>query len=154
MTLNFSRGSSMVLAQYYNFLRLGKEGYSEIMENCLANSRYLSEKLAESGKFIMLNKTQALPIVGVRLKPEITRYNVFDISDRVRQRGWVVSAYTLPPDAEEIAMLRVVVREHFSRDMAEILARDILEACEYLEQHGGSETAPAAPTGQKQHIHC
>jgi glutamate decarboxylase len=154
MTLNFSRGSAMILAQYYNFLRLGKEGYTEIMENCLSNARYLTERLIKTKKFVMLNETQALPIVGVRLKDNIKKYSVFDISNKVRQRGWVVSAYTLPPNAEEIAMLRVVVREHFSRDMADILATDIAEACEYLETHGGKPTPPPVPKGKKQRIHC
>lgn len=151
MTLNFSRGSSMVLAQYYNFLRLGKNGYTEIMENCLANAAYLSKTLEDSGKFVLLNPSQALPIVGVRLKDGITKYNEFDISNKVRERGWVLSAYTLPPDAQETAMLRVVVREHFSRDMAETLARDILNACEFLEKHGG---CAEAPDEQSHHIHC
>lgn len=154
MTLNFSRGSAMILAQYYNFLRLGREGYTEIMENCLDNARYLTERLVKTDKFIMLNETQALPIVGVRLKDDIKKYSVFDISNKVRQRGWVVSAYTLPPNAEELAMLRVVVREHFSRDMADILATDIAEACEYLETHGGEPTLPPVPKGEKHRIHC
>ncbi|MCK5557837.1 MAG: hypothetical protein KAJ01_05640 [Candidatus Hydrogenedentes bacterium] len=66
----------------------------------------------------------------------------------------LVSAYTLPANAEDIAMLRVVVREQFSRDMAEILADDILKACEYFETHGGYETPPPVPKGEKQHIHC
>jgi glutamate decarboxylase len=154
MTINFSRGSAMVLAQYYNFLRLGREGYTEIMENCLSNSRYLSERLQKSGRFVLLNTTQALPIVGVCLKDDIKNYSVFDISNKVRERGWVVSAYTLPPDADEIAMLRVVVREHFSRDMADILTNDIDAACKYLETHAGKATAPVVPKGKKQRIHC
>ena len=154
MTINFSRGSAMVLAQYYNFLRLGREGYTEIMENCLSNSRYLSERLQKSGRFVLLNTTQALPIVGVCLRDDIKNYSVFDISNKVRERGWVVSAYTLPPDADEIAMLRVVVREHFSRDMADILTNDIDAACKYLETHAGKATAPVVPKGKKQRIHC
>jgi len=132
-TLNFSCNGAFVLAQYYNFLRLGREGYAHIMNNCVDNAHLLGKKLAQSGKFEMINDAQMLPIVAVRLKDEIKSYTVYDLSSKLRERGWVVPAYTMPPKAEEIALLRVVVREHFSRDMAEILFQDIMKACEALE---------------------
>jgi glutamate decarboxylase len=81
-------------------------------------------------------------VVALSLKPEITRYNEFDISFKVRERGWVLSAYTMPPDAEAVRSLRIVVRSHLNRNTIEILAHDIREACEYLEKHGGTATPP------------
>ncbi len=132
-TLNFSCNSVFVLGQYYNFLRLGREGYTHIMTNCIANAQYLSKKLEKSGKFEMINDAQMLPIVAVKLKDSITNYTVFDLSSKIRERGWVIAAYTMPENAQEIALLRVVVRENFSRDMADILYEDIENACLALE---------------------
>lgn len=133
-TLNFSRSSAGVLAQYYNFLRLGKEGYRQVMTNCLENAQHLAKQLQKSGKFTMIHRGDLLPIVAMRLEKKITGYSVFDLSSKLRERGWVMSAYTLPPDAEHIAILRVVVRENFSRDMVNLLFQDIMEACDKLEE--------------------
>ena len=132
-TLNFSCNGAFVIAQYYNFLRLGREGYSQIMKSCVENAHFLGQKLAESGKFEMINDAKMLPIVAVSLKDENRSYSVFDLSSKLRERGWVIAAYTMPPNAEEIELLRIVVREHFSRDMAEILYQDIMNACAALE---------------------
>lgn len=132
-TLNFSRGSSMIIAQYYNFIRLGKEGYSMIMNNCLENARHLARLYADSGKFIMINDSKMLPIVAIRLNDNIKNYTVFDLSSKLRERGWVISAYTMPANAEDVAIMRIVVREHFSRDMADILYSDTMKACKELE---------------------
>lgn len=132
-TLNFSCNSVFVLGQYYNFLRLGREGYAHIMTNCIANAQYLSKKLEKSGKFEMINDAQMLPIVTVKLKDSITNYTVFELSSKLRERGWVIAAYTMPENAQEIALLRVVVRENFSRDMADILYQDIENACAALD---------------------
>jgi glutamate decarboxylase len=151
-TLNFSRGSSPIITQYYNFLRLGKRGYSEIMHNLQANAAYLSEKLARSGEFEILSKDACIPIVVMRLKEEITGYTVFDLSRKVRERGWVLSAYTLPEHAQDVAVLRVVVRENFSRDMADILHKDIMDALAYLKEYGGAEKAPEEKG--RAHRHC
>ncbi len=132
-TLNFSRGSSMIIAQYYNFLRLGREGYRRIMLNVLDNARYLGGRLAKSGEFEMLNTAQVLPIIALKLKGE-KNYTVFDLSSKLRERGWIISAYTLPPNAEKTAIMRVVVRENFSRDMADMLFSDIGQACKALSE--------------------
>lgn len=146
-TLNFSRGTAMVIAQYYNFLRLGKEGYRNIMTNCMKNAKYLAKKLESSKKFVMINRGDLLPIVAIRLLDE-KGFSVFDLSDKLRERGWIVSAYTMPENAEDIAIMRVVVREHFSRDMADILYEDILAAMEALEKG----EIKKVPKGKKIHI--
>jgi glutamate decarboxylase len=145
-TLNFSCNSIGVIGQYYNFLRLGVEGYRKIMENCLANAQYLAKLLEESGLFEMINRSQSLPIVAMRLKDESKGYTVFDLSKKMRERGWVISAYTMPPNAQEVAIMRVVVKENFSHDMADILFQDIQDACKALE--GKGEKPPSKPEGR------
>lgn len=131
-TLNFSRSSIGILGQYCNFLRLGMEGYTNIMNNCLQNAQYLTSLIEKSEYFEMINLSQMLPIVAMRLKDTVKNFTVFDLSSKLRERGWVMAAYTLPPNAETVAILRVVVREHFSHDMAEILFKDIMNACKAL----------------------
>ena len=132
-TLNFSRGANTILSQYYNMLRLGKEGYARVAMNVLENARYLSRCLAGSDKFEVLNTANHLPIVTVKLKEQVS-YTVFDISHKLRERGWLLPAYTLPPNAESIAIMRVVVKENFSRDMADLLFSDIINACNSLRE--------------------
>ena len=145
-TLNFSCSAANVIAQYYNFLRLGKEGYTKIMNNCVANANYLAACLVASEKFETINKDQMLPIVALQLKDTIKDYTVFDLSRKLRERGWIVPAYTMPAHAQDIAVMRIVVREHFSRDMADILYRDIMQACEYLENKKSNQTKTSQAT--------
>ncbi len=123
-SLNFSKPSSQVILQYYNFLRLGKEGYTKIMNNIMQNAHYLEGELLKLGVFEILTDTKYLPVVVLRLK-DTSEYTVFDMSEHLRKYGWIVPAYTLPPNAQNVAVLRIVVRENFSRDMAEMLIKDI-----------------------------
>ncbi len=146
-TLNFSKGSSMVIAQYYNMIRLGYDGYRKIMSNILGNSRYLGGLLKKTGKFTLLNDGNLLPIIAVTLKGN-PGFTVFDLSAKLREKGWIIPAYTLPPNAQKIAILRVVVRENFSRDMADMLYRDIVEAYAAL-QKAKPKTAPRKPVHHK-----
>lgn len=142
-TLNFSKGSGQILAQYYNFLRLGIDGYTEIMRGLEANASHLAKAVESLGRFEVLSRPGTLPLVCWRLAPEpARRYTVFDISDHLRQRGWIVPAYTLAPNAQDIAVLRVVVREGFSRDIAGMLADDLKRTVEHLEAHGPTHLRP------------
>jgi len=131
-SLNFSKGSSTIIAQYYNFIRLGFEGYRDIMENMAKNAKYLAYRLDETGKFELINKNVIFPLVTVKLKD--ADFTVFQLSDKLREKGWIVPAYTLPENAEDIAVMRMVIKENFGRDMVEILLKDIIEACDALEQ--------------------
>ena len=145
--LNFSRGAGQILAQYYNFLRLGREGYTQIMEGLDATASYLAQAVEAVGRFEILSKPNTVPLVCFRLAEEAggnghRPYTVFDISAHLRQRGWIVPAYSLAPNAEHISVLRVVVRENFSRDMANLLADDLARTIEHLEQHGPSHQGP------------
>ena len=145
-SLNFSRASNSVLLQYYNFLRLGREGYGRIAAAVMENAGYLEKRLTESGDFELLNDSRYLPVVVIRPTGDL---DVFALSERLRERGWIVPAYTLPPDAEEVAVLRMVVKENFSRDMAEMLAADIDGAIARL---GGKAPAQAQAEGRVRRI--
>jgi glutamate decarboxylase len=141
-TLNFSKSSATVLVQYYQFLRLGREGYGRIMQRTLDNASYLRDALTKTGRFEIMNKTQRIPVVALTLAKSEKRYNEFDVSNKVREKGWVLSAYSMPPDAQSVNSLRIVVRPHINRNLAEILAQDVDAACRYLEEHGGTATPP------------
>jgi len=145
--LNFSRGAGQVLAQYYNFLRLGRTGYTDIMEGLEATAGYLRQAVEKTGHFQVLSKPRTVPLVCFRLRGPKRAYNVFDISAYLRQRGWVVPAYTLAPNAEEVAVLRVVVKENFSRDMADMLIDDLVRTIELLDRTGPAHlgNSPARP---------
>jgi glutamate decarboxylase len=131
-SLNFSRGGSMILAQYYNFLRLGREGYTRIMHTMRENARYVAKQLKALGKFEIINGGALTPSVCVRLKDE-TRYNAADLVSTLAGRGWVIPAFTMPPDAQGVNVMRMNVKETFSRDMADILIGDIHAALKKLE---------------------
>jgi glutamate decarboxylase len=130
-SLNFSRSATPVLLQYFNFLRLGREGYTRVMGNVMENARYLEERLADDGRFELLTDPRYLPVVVVTAKdPEAL--DVHALSAQLAAHGWIVPAYTLPPNAEHVDVLRMVVKENFSRDMAELLAGNIDEALKAL----------------------
>jgi glutamate decarboxylase len=148
-TLNFSKSSATILIQYYQMLRLGREGYTRIMRHALSHSEYIRDRLTQSGKFTIMNAKQRIPVVALTLDKKVKRYNEFDISNKVRERGWILSAYSMPPDAQEISSLRIVVRPHLNSKVAEILIEDILSACEFLEKHGGNATPPKLHTHAK-----
>lgn len=153
-TLNFSRNAMQIAAQYYLFLRLGFEGYRNIMQHAVDNAVHLRDRLVKSGYFKIMNKTQRIPVVALTLDPKIKKYNEFDISCKVRERGWVLSAYTMPPDAESITSLRIVVRPHLNRNVVDQLGDDILHACEYLDRHGGTATPPPRHSTEKSDLKC
>ena len=115
-TLNFSGGSAMVVAQYYNILRFGRAGYTGIMKNILEVSQDLAERVDRLGRFEMLNKGERLPIIAFKQKEE-TGYSLQQLSYKLREKGWIVPAYCLPENAADIEIMRIVVRENFTLDM-------------------------------------
>jgi glutamate decarboxylase len=138
-TLNFSTGASMVLAQYYNFVRLGREGYTYIMEVMQQNARALAGRLRESGDFELIGDgEEQLPLVAFKLAGE-KNYDEFDLSWQLSaERGWMLPAYTMPPNAEDVKVLRALVKETLSREQVTRLADDIAQACSTLEKKGGA----------------
>ncbi|CAL0307668.1 unnamed protein product [Lupinus luteus] len=131
-TLNFSKGSSQVIAQYYQLIRLGYEGYKLVMENCRDNMIVLKEGLEKTGIFDIVSKDDGVPLVAFTLKDN-SHFDEFQVSDMLRRFGWIVPAYTMPPDAQHVTVLRVVIREDFSRALAERLVVDIQKVLHELE---------------------
>ncbi|PRQ45340.1 putative glutamate decarboxylase [Rosa chinensis] len=131
-TLNFSKGSSQVIAQYYQLIRLGFEGYRNIMENCRENMIVLREGLEKTGRFKIVSKDEGVPLVAFSLKDNHC-HDEFEISDLLRRYGWIVPAYTMPADAQHVTVLRVVIREDFSHTLAERLVNDIQKVLHELD---------------------
>ncbi len=141
-TLNFSTGASMVLAQYYNFVRLGRQGYTYIMQAMEKNARALAEHLEACGDFELIGADkEQLPLVAFKLV-EGKNYDEFDLSWQLSaERGWMLPAYTLPPNAENVKVLRALVKETLSREQVDRLSADIATACATLEKKGGAHPA-------------
>jgi len=120
------------------------------MKSIMANAHYLKSHLLDTGWFDDLNGTKYLPVVVLRLKDD-SRFTVFQISEILRERGWIIPAYTLPPQADDTAVLRIVIRENFSRDMAEVLIKDIRWAIERLKDNSSKSKTGY---GQSRHVIC
>jgi len=131
-TLNFSRAGNQVVGQYYNFLRLGRAGYTRIMEALRETATGLAQRIGELGPFELITDGSAIPVFAFRLR-DASRYSVYDVSERLRVRGWQVPAYSMPPAAEDVRVMRVVVREGFSRDMADLLLEHLGSVVDELE---------------------
>jgi glutamate decarboxylase len=112
------------------------------MKHTLDNAIELRTMLVNSGYFTIMNESQRIPVVAVTLDKRIKNFNEFDVSNKVREKGWVLSAYSMPPNAEEVMSLRVVVRPHINHTVAQLLGHDIINACKFLEEHGGNATPP------------
>ena len=132
--LNFSRPGNQVAAQYYNFIRLGFEGYRAVQQKCRDVARYTSEAIAKIGPFQLLTDGSELPVFAFALKDTSVPYTVFDVSERLRDRGWLVPAYTFPENRQDLAALRVVIKNGFSRDLADLLVGDLQRHVAYLEK--------------------
>jgi len=138
-TLNFSTGSAMVLAQYYNLVRYGREGYTYIMRAMQRNAGVLADKLEAMGQFEVIGRdAEQLPLAAFKLNAPRS-YDEFDIAWQLSaERGWMVPAYTLPPAAQKVTIMRALVKETLSREHVDTLARDIAAACATLEAKGGA----------------
>jgi glutamate decarboxylase len=138
-TLNFSTGASMVLAQYYNFVRLGRQGYTYVMRTMQENARTLADNLRGSGRFEVIGSDlEQLPLVAFRLAGE-HGYDESDVAWQLSaERGWMVPAYTLPPNAERVKIMRALVKETLSREQIDRLTQDIVDACRTLDDKGAT----------------
>src|SRR6266568_1359757 len=135
--LNFSRPGAQVCAQYYTFIRLGREGFRRVHQQSMDTARFLSEEVDRIGPFETLDGCLDIPVFAFRVRQEIDRFTVFDVSRELRSRGWQVPAYTMPSNLEDLAVLRVVVRHEFGQDLGEILLADLRRTVQELEEHGG-----------------
>jgi glutamate decarboxylase len=144
-TLNFSTGSSMVLAQYYNLIRFGQGGYRFLMEVMQSNAKLLADRLEQIGRFKLIGKDQEqLPLAAFNLAGD-EPFDEFDVAWQVAaERGWMLPAYTMPPNADHVKMLRALVKLNLSHALVETLADDLHEACETLEKKGGAHQSERA----------
>ncbi|WP_109317174.1 glutamate decarboxylase [Pseudovibrio ascidiaceicola] len=148
-TLNFSRPGNQIVGQYYNFLRLGRDGYTRILENLRSIASYLSQNIAQMSEFELLSDGSTIPVFAFRLK-DPSKYTVYAVSEYLRVHGWQVPAYAMPEGADDIHVLRIVLREGFSRDMAELLLKDLATVIEKLERE--SKNGHEAPEKHFAHV--
>jgi glutamate decarboxylase len=137
--LNFSRPGGQIVAQYYNFLRLGREGYTKIHRSCYHTAQYLAREIAALGPFAMLfdgDPLTGIPAVCWTLTDAKAGFSLFDLADRLRMRGWQVPAYPLPAHQDQVVVQRILVRHGVSRDLAALLIDDIKSALTYLAERG------------------
>ena len=140
--LTFSRPGSNVAAQYYNFIRLGFSGYRRIQQTCQDIALYLSGEISKLGPFELLSDGRDLPVFAFKLRDDVDKYSVFDISERLRMRGWQVPAYTFPENLTDMAVMRIVIRNGFSMDLANLLLDDLKAHLRILEHHPQTQMPP------------
>jgi glutamate decarboxylase len=134
--LNFSRPGGEIIAQYYNFLRLGREGYAHVQQACSDTAQWLGAEIAKVGPFeLVYDGRDAIPAIAYKLKDGDHGYTLYDLSERVRMRGWQIASYPLPPDRQETIVQRVLVRHGVSRDLAALLLADIKREVEHLQKN-------------------
>ena len=131
--LNFSRPGNQVAAQYYNFLRLGFDGYQRVQQTCRDVARYAADEIAKIDVFDLLTDGSELPVFAFALNSQDHPYTVFDVSERLRDRGWLVPAYTFPENRQDLAALRVVIRNGVSRDLIDLLVADLRRHMAFLD---------------------
>ena len=139
-TLNFSRPGNQIVGQYYNFIRLGRSGYTRVMKALQQTATTLSSRIAEIGPFSIISDGTDIPVLTFEITQDVP-YTVFDVSDRLRYNGWQVPAYTMPDNATDVAVLRIVVREGFTLDLAGELIKNLREACDDLQTNPPMESA-------------
>jgi glutamate decarboxylase len=145
--LNFSRPGAQVVLQYYQFLRLGREGYRLVQQTCQDVAVQISDALAAMPEFDVISDGRELPVVTFSVSPSVTKYTAYDVSRKLREAGWLVPAYTMPPNREDLVVLRVVVRNGFSHDMASLFLRDLEVATNWLDNLSGPLPLEEQPNG-------
>ena len=135
--LNFSRPAAQILGQYYQFIRLGFQGYKSIQYNSMQITKYLHSEIAKMAPFVNYSEDVVNPLFIWYMKPEYAakaKWTLYDLQDKLAQSGWMVPAYTLPENLQNYVVMRVVIKQGFSRDMADMLLNDIKTAITELEK--------------------
>ncbi|MDU0348626.1 glutamate decarboxylase [Actinomyces sp. MRS3W] len=136
--LNFSRPGAQVLLQYYMFLRLGFDGYRRVQANSRDVARYLADQVADMGPFNLWNDGSDIPVFAWRLRAGHTdTWNLYDLSDRLRMKGWLVPAYPMPDNLTDVTVQRIVVRNGLSHDLADAFLEDMRTEVAYLDRLDG-----------------
>jgi glutamate decarboxylase len=146
--LNLSRPGAQVVAQYYQFIRLGREGYRAVQQSCRDAALGLSAQIGGLDRFRLITDGGELPVFAFTTAPDVTSFDVYDVSRRLRERGWLVPAYSFPEHRTDLDVLRVVVRRS-NVDLMDLLFDDIRRALPALER----QSAPAGGGGQEAFHH-
>jgi len=145
--LNFSRPAAQVIAQYYNFVRLGRDGFRRVQQACRDVAAWLAEQVGAMGVFELLSEGRQLPVFAFRAADGVEGWSVYDVSERLRGHGWIVPAYRMPDGMQHVHVLRVVVRNGFSRDLAELLVRDLRSVVDGLGRDDAQRDRAGDRTG-------
>ena len=139
IAINFSRPAGQIIAQYYDFVRLGMSGYKAIHMAAYGVARYLAGEIAQMGDFEFIasgDPKKDIPAVCFHFKnPQTAGFSLYDLSDRLRMRGWQVPAFSLPANVQDIVVMRVMVRQGFTMDMASLLVGDMKRAICHLKKY-------------------
>ncbi len=148
IALNFSRPGGQIICQYYNFLRLGREGYRKVHHACYDTAKYIAGQIERLGPFEMIydgDMSSGIPALCWKIKDgEHPGFGLYDLADRLRSRGWQVPAYSLPPNRQDLVIQRILVRHGVSRDLGSLLVSDMKRALDYFQQHPLSSSMTAA----------
>ncbi|WP_020494883.1 glutamate decarboxylase [Sciscionella marina] len=147
--LNFSRPGAEVVAQYYTFVRLGKQGFRAVQQATRNVATELAARIAEFPEFRLITRGDELPVFAFTTAPDVEAFDVFDVSRRLRERGWLVPAYTFPDNRTDLAVLRIVVRNGFTHDLADLLLGDLGRILPDLREQSG----PSKRTGVHTSFH-
>ncbi|MDW5598369.1 glutamate decarboxylase [Conexibacter stalactiti] len=124
-TLNFSGSSAFILAQYYNFVRYGRQGYASLVRAMDRNSDALTERLAAEDALELVGGEPRLPLVIARVRSDEDFTGTDLVAELAQRRAWMVPAYQLPPDNDDQQIIRILVKVNQSRELADALADDI-----------------------------
>jgi glutamate decarboxylase len=153
--LNFSRPAGQIICQYYLFLRLGKDGYRKIQQACYDTAKWIAQEVVQSGPFELVcdgDPQTGIPAVTWRFKDGTQApYTLFDLADRLRQRGWLAPAYTMPPNVTDVAVQRLIIKQGFSRDLASLLIKDFRDAIAHFDKHPVSVPMTEQESGGYKH---
>lgn len=151
--LNFSRPGGQVIAQYFNFLRHGRDGYERIQQACADHGKYIAQEIEKMGLFdILYNGEGGVPGACWMLKKDVNPgFSLFDLTDKLRSRGWQVASYSLPSNCQDMVIQRVLIRHGFSRDMADLLLEDMKRCIDYFKKHPVSVALTEEEAGTFKH---
>ena len=145
--LNFSRPGAQIVLQYYVFLRLGMDGFRRVQGTSIDVAMALAKKIEAMPEFDLISDGSDIPVFAFALAPSVTKYTVYDVSRSLRERGWLVPAYTMPPNREDLAVLRLVIRHGFSHDMGDLFLKDLKAAVTWLDNLSGPMPVEEKPAG-------
>ena len=154
--INFSRPAGQIVAQYYNFIRLGRDGYRNVHAACYDTGQFLPTEIVKLGPFELLcdsNPLTGIPSVAWRIREgEDPGYTLYDVADRLRTRGWQVPAYPLTGSVSDISVQRILVRQGVSRDLAGLLLDDMTQAIAHFDRHPVTVSMTKEESGGFSHL--